>query len=311
MKVIYIGEADVFASVLIKKLVDTNSETGIISQDDFEEKFFPKRDNIRMYTSRYYDTNVEGIFKNFEPDTVILAGSIILDKMSVCGEWGQYMKGVREIVRLCEKYKVKRLVYLSSVEVCRIDINYFNLKYEAHKEAERVVDKCAEESDVKVIKLRMGDVFSRERYCFKGGFMDRIIKDLESKETALANAGKRYFPVSVDDLSNILMDAAYGEYDVSLDKEGNLAVETVYNILPEKSVDEFNAYMMMADAIKSSHGVARQMYALHYIFDDDDRFNLKFTEKAPFISGGGNIKVVKKDYIKSGKISSLLCKITR
>ncbi|TQQ83927.1 NAD(P)-dependent oxidoreductase [Peptacetobacter hominis] len=295
MKVLYIGEADVFASVLIKKLVDRKFETGIISYDPFEADFLPKRDNIRMYTGKYHEKNIEGFFSNFAPDIVIFAGSIILDRMSVSGEWGQYMKGLRETLRLCRDSNVKRFVYISSLEVCRKEILHFNLKYEAHKEAERIVDESAREG-LNLVKLRMGDVFSRERYCFKGGFMDRIIKDINRQKTAMTNAGQRYFPVSVEDLSNIIVESVYGGFD-------GYAGSSVFNIVPDRPIDEFNVYMLIADAIKSSHGIARQVYNVSYTFDTDKRYNLMFEEKEPFIKNKAEIKIVKKDYIKGGVLS--------
>ena len=116
MKILYFGLADELAEAVLQQLVKEGNVVSCVF--DQKKKIKGIKCKIYEYNVRKFDSQVHHIMNFVKPDAIVFSGRIMENQL--CEESNDFEQ-MYHILKEIEEYQVKKMIYLSSLEVNQID----------------------------------------------------------------------------------------------------------------------------------------------------------------------------------------------
>lgn len=188
MKILYFGLADELAENVVQALLkEGNSVSAVIDKKKFLKGLKCK---IHEYNVRQFDSQIGAIMKFEKPDAIIFAGKIMNNEL---GEESNDYDQMHHILVEAEKNKVRKFIYLSSIEV-----NHINDEYKEqsnwclyHAQQEYMITLNAHRAGMQTIILRSSPMFcgaeeSKMKAADTVFLPERIVQPIHIKDVAIA-----------------------------------------------------------------------------------------------------------------------------
>lgn len=246
MRILYIGQSDRFASSLIDKYSKEGNSISIISSNVFTKEVEPKL-NFNHYQFNANSTKIDKIFNSVKPEVIVFGGELLgVYEWTYTDETNSYLSTLLNVLNTCANYKVKKILYLSSIEVYKNlnshlisedggEISPSTYKGLLCAQGETLVHNFCFLQNIEYVLLRFGNLYGNKINDSKNDFLSELVYKINTSSSIEVNINKYYTPLSLN-------DAAEAVYRATLN--------TSYNIYNVTSLEHFNEYELY-EKIKS------------------------------------------------------------